>query len=680
MSKFGPKEVTEEDGTVSYHCQCGKSANLPLCDGSHKKCQLTGDALKAHLLKIQKTATPAADGPAMVALEKGKEYFWCSCGRSASQPFCDGSHKGSEFLPFAFGAKNNGKFALCQCKKSGNLPFCDGSHRKLHAATGGNSWHRVAGVKELPDNSVKAMVVNGVKIALVHFRGEYSAMLNQCPHQGGPLADGEIHCDKSDRCWLVCPWHNWEFDPLTGKAPPGYSDQATMFPVEKRDDGIYVNVDASLSSPAPQAGKKTAKAASANDSIPANIGEEPDIDLIHALAEHGLEKFGKHGKSAAMGVPKSQLPSWHDIQWLPAQLADKPRAEDAVVDTTLTIGPAANQPLKLDIPLLVADMSFGALSREAKVALATGAERAGTAICSGEGGMLPAEQEANSRYMYELGSAMFGYTESLLTKIQAFHFKGGQSAKTGTGGHLPGSKITPEIAKVRNLKIASPAAISPPTFEHLRTVKDFRAFADNVRILSEGVPIGFKMSANRIEADLAFALEVGVDYLILDGRGGGTGSAPLIFRDHISIPTMAAIPRARKFLDEQGVKDVTLIATGGLRTPEDFLKVMALGADGVALATAAMQSIGCVGARICDTNRCPAGIATQDEALRAKLNKDTAPTGLYNFFTSSVELMKVMTRALGYGSFRELCPDNLTSWKAEIADLAGVRFGGIGRR
>jgi len=279
-------------------------------------------------------------------------------------------------------------------------------------------------------------------------------------------------------------------------------------------------------------------------------------------------------------------------------------------------------------------MSFGALSEEAKIALAKGAELAGTGICSGEGGMLPEEQQANRRYFYELASAKFGFREDLLTQVQAFHFKGGQGAKTATGGHLPGNKVVGKIAQVRGLPEGAPA-VSPPTFSDLSTVADYRRFADRVREIAGGIPIGFKLSANHIEADIEFALEASADYIILDGRGGGTGAAPLIFRDNISVPTIPALARARHHLDLLGRKDVTLIITGGLRTPADFVKALALGADGIALANAATQAIGCVGARMCNTNNCPAGIATQRPELRRRLDVAVASSSVAHLFPLS---------------------------------------------
>jgi glutamate synthase domain-containing protein 2 len=286
--------------------------------------------------------------------------------------------------------------------------------------------------------------------------------------------------------------------------------------------------------------------------------------------------------------------------------------------------------LHLDIPIFVTDMSFGALSREAKIALAKGAEFAGTGICSGEGGMLPDEQSNNNRYFYELASGMFGFSWDKVQKAQAFHFKAGQGAKTGTGGHLPGDKVTPEIAEVRGLQ-AGETAISPAAFPELISVGDFRQFADEVRERSGGIPVGFKLAASHIEADIDFALAVGVDYLIIDGRGGGTGSAPTILRDNINVPTIPALARARRHLDASAARDVTLVVTGGLRIAEDFAKALMLGADAVAVANSALQAIGCLGMRACQTNNCPVGIATQKESLRSRLLIDDSARQLANF-------------------------------------------------
>ena len=508
----------------------------------------------------------AAIAPKKVSLNQDEEYYFCTCGRSNNQPFCDGSHAGTDFKPKPFSAQESGDAYLCQCKHTANSPFCDGSHKQF---------------------------------------------------------------DKDQ----------------VGKEGPGVQIQA---------------VDVS--------NMPTANATK----------EEPTVEFIHQLAREGLSKLGHHGPMTSMGVPRYQLPHWDDLQVMVAQMATKPLMEDVVVNTELVIGPKAKKPLKLRIPLFVSDMSFGALSEEAKISLATGAELAGTGICSGEGGMLPEEQAANSKYFYELASAQFGYDESKLKNVQAFHFKGGQGAKTGTGGHLPGIKNIGKIAKVRGIE-AGTSAISPPTFKDLITVEDFKKFANRVREVTGGIPIGFKLSANHIEEDIQFALDASADYIILDGRGGGTGAAPEIFRDHISVPTIPALARARKYLDEQGANGrVTLIITGGLRVPIDFVKALALGADGVAVSNSAMQAIGCVAARICNTNNCPAGIATQNKDLRQRLNIEKSSVQLKNFFEASTELMSVMARACGHDSFEQFNSNDLATWHREIALLSGVKYSGMG--
>jgi glutamate synthase domain-containing protein 2 len=409
---------------------------------------------------------------------------------------------------------------------------------------------------------------------------------------------------------------------------------------------------------------------------PHGTPDEPYNQWIQEMAEHGLSRVGHHGRVDAMGVPRAQLPQWEDIQLLTAELHRVPLLDDEPVETEVVIGPNANKPLTLASPLFVSDMSFGALSEEAKVALARGAEAAGTGICSGEGGMLPEEQSENSRYFYELASARFGFEMELLHKVQAFHFKCGQGAKTGTGGHLPGHKVTGKIAEVRGLSEGT-AAISPARFPDWEHVEDFRRFADEVRESTGGIPIGFKLSAQHIEADIDAALSAGADYIILDGRGGGTGAAPLVFRNNISVPTIPALARARRHLDGLGRGDVSLIITGGLRVPSDFVKAMALGADAVAVSNAAIQAIGCLGMRACHTNNCPVGIATQRPELRARLDVALAAKRLERFFTSAVEIMRVLARACGHRHLNQFSVHDLTTWKQEMHHLTGIAFAGV---
>ena len=475
---------------------------------------------------------------------------------------------------------------------------------------------------------------------------------------------------------LICGLHNWDYNYKAGVSAYNYEEKLQKFSAWIEDGQVWVDEDEIKVWEAqnPQPYNREAYQGLYQDVHGAP--EEPHTQYIQHLAEKGLSEIGHHGRVDAMGVPRQDLPCWDDIQLLTAQLHKVPLLDEAQVGTQVIIGPNAKKPLVLDRPLFVSDMSFGALSEEAKVSLAKGAELAGTGICSGEGGMLPDEQTANSRYLYELASARFGYSMDKVQKCQAFHFKCGQGAKTGTGGHLPGNKVQGKIAEVRGLAEGEPA-ISPSRFPDWDNIDDYRNFAGKVREATGGIPIGVKLSAQHIEKDIQAALDIGVDYIILDGRGGGTGAAPLIFRDNISVPTIPALARARRYLDQQGRQDVSLVITGGLRLPADFIKALALGADAIAVSNSAIQAIGCLGMRACHTNNCPVGIATQKPELRARIKIEKGAQQLNNFFRASTELMQVMARACGHTHLNQFNQNDLTTWKREMADLSGVAFGGV---
>ena len=532
---------------------------------------------------------------------------------------------------------------------------------------------KVASWSELKDRQPAYALVAGVDLVVVRYGDEVSVLYGRCLHRGALMSDATVQGDN-----LVCGVHGWDYRVDTGVSEYNNAEALHKFQawVDKAKDAVLVDESEvhvwATEHPQPYNRDEY-------QGLYADIhgtSEEPFNQYIRELSRDGLSKLGHHGRVSAMGIALTELPRWDDIQILTGQLARKPLLDDDPVGAELVIGPNAKKPLELALPIFVSDMSFGALSREAKTALSMGAEMAGTGICSGEGGMLPAEQENNSRYFYELASARFGYSLDKVARCQAFHFKGGQGAKTGTGGHLPGNKVSAEIAAVRGLQPGQ-AAISPSTFRDLVSPADYQKVSDEVREVTGGVPVGFKISAQHIELDIDFALAAGADYIILDGRGGATGAAPEIFKNNISVPTMAALARARRRLDMRGRGDVTLIITGGLRTESDFAKAMALGADGVAVANSALQAIGCLGMRACHTNNCPVGIATQKEDLRARLIVEQSAKQLKNYLEATVELMKVLARACGHRHLREFSRDDLTTWNRDIAYLTGVPYAGV---
>ncbi|MDH3243921.1 MAG: glutamate synthase-related protein [Saprospiraceae bacterium] len=513
--------------------------------------------------------------------------------------------------------------------------------------------------------------VDGLDLVVVKVEQEISVLYGRCLHRGALMADGRIEGRN-----LICGVHGWDYRWDTGVSEYNNEETLHKFTSEVRDDAVWIDraeVQSYLEE-YPQPFNRDEYLGRYADTHPEDT--EPYTRYIKELATNGLSKTGHHGPSAAMGVDRNTLPKWEDIQYLPAQLGRRPLMDDEPVNTSVQIGPWAQKPLTIQIPLIVSDMSFGALSREAKIALSRGAEMAGTGICSGEGGMLPEEQENNSHYFYELASGKFGFSFEKAAKAQAFHFKGGQGAKTGTGGHLPGIKVTKEIAEVRGLEVGEPA-VSPATFPDLFTSSDFREIADEIRNLTGGIPVGFKLAASHIERDIDFALEVGADYIILDGRGGGTGSAPKILRDHINVPTIPALARARKHLDQSEARNVTLIITGGLRTPADFAKALMLGADAVAISNSAIQAIGCLGMRACHTNNCPVGIATQKESLRKRLVIDASAEQLNKFLRASNDLIKVVARACGHRDIAQFNLQDLSTFDRDIHHLTGIRYAGV---
>ena len=532
---------------------------------------------------------------------------------------------------------------------------------------------RIASWDDLEPLRPAYSLVANVDLVVIRWPDEQqvSVLYGRCMHRGALLSDGYIEGKN-----LICGLHQWDYCYKTGISSYNPSERQHRFQAWIKDGGVWVDEDeiAAWENDNPQPYDREAYQGLYRDFH--GEPEELHFQYIQNLAEHGLDKVGHHGRVAAMGVPRAQLPKWDDIQLLTAQLHKVPMLDDEQVATDVVIGPNAAKPLALDIPLFVSDMSFGALSEEAKVALARGAEMAGTGICSGEGGMLPDEQGNNSRYFYELASARFGFSMDKLQKVQAFHFKCGQGAKTGTGGHLPGAKVKGKIAEVRSLQEGE-AAISPSRFPDWEHVDDYRKFAAEVRKATGGIPVGVKLSAQHVERDIEAALQIGVDYIILDGRGGGTGAAPLLFRDNISVPTIPALARARRYLDKKGRRDVTLVITGGLRLPADYVKALALGADAIALSNAAIQAIGCLGMRACHTNNCPVGIATQKEHLRQRLIVEQAAERLSSFFNAATELMQVMARACGHTHLNQFSIDDLTTWHREMTHLTGVSYGGI---
>ncbi len=363
--------------------------------------------------------------------------------------------------------------------------------------------------------------------------------------------------------------------------------------------------------------------------------------------------------------------SWDDLLIKGAQLAKLPLNKDETVDTETIIGPGAQKPMVIQTPVYITHMSFGALSPEAKTALARGSRAVKTAICSGEGGILPASIDNSYKYIFEYVPNRYSVSAENLKRVDAIEIKFGQSAKPGMGGHLPGEKVTREIAEIRGFKPGE-SITSPAKFDDIQNREDLKNKIDWLRETSGGRPIGVKFAAGNIEADLAAALYAGPDFITIDGRAGATGAAPKYVKAATSVPTIFALHRARKFLDENGAKNVSLIITGGIRVSADIAKALALGADAVAIGSAALMALGCQQYRVCNTGKCPMGIATQDPALRANLKVEKAARRLENFLNITTHELQDFARLTGNNSVHALSREDLCTVNSEISNYTSV--------
>ena len=383
---------------------------------------------------------------------------------------------------------------------------------------------------------------------------------------------------------------------------------------------------------------------------------------------HEMAVTGK-SISAAMGT-EIPMPGWDDILILGAQLDPMPLDEDAPVDTRTVIGKHAAKPLVLENPVYISHMSFGALSREAKISLARGSAMAHTAMCSGEGGILPEEMEAAEKYIFEYVGNLYSVTPDNLRNADAIEIKIGQGTKPGMGGHLPGEKVTEEISRIRNKPMGKDVT-APSIFPGIESREDLKNLITQLRYASEGRPVGVKIAAGRIERDLAFCVFAEPDFITIDGRGGATGSSPKLLRDSASVPTVYALYRARKYLDSIG-SDISLIITGGLRVSSDFAKAIAMGADAVAVASSALIALACQQYKICGTGMCPMGIATQDPELRERLHEDAAAVRVANFLNVSLEELKMFARITGHERLHDLSVEDLCTVSREISEFTDI--------
>ncbi len=416
---------------------------------------------------------------------------------------------------------------------------------------------------------------------------------------------------------------------------------------------------------------------------------QPDvIDDIHIKAELG--RYRMRGMSLF-----KQIPSWDDLTFLPGTLTRfviEGYREKCLTETL--IGPKAKRPLNLDIPVYITGMSFGALSYEAKTALARGATIAGTATCSGEGGMIPDERRYSEKWLYQLIQSRYGFNPNHLRLADGVEFFIGQGCKVGLGGHLMGQKITDQVAEMRSL----PAGIdqrSPARHPDWLGPDDLALKIEEIREATNWeIPIQLKLGSARVYDDVRMAAKTQPDSIYIDGMEGSTGAGPHLATEDTGVPGIAAIRQARMALDDVGkTGDISLVYAGGIRNGSDMAKALALGADAVAIGHSALIALNCnkdipeadfpneIGVEAgycyhCHTGRCPVGVATQDPELRKRLDPDAAAERVFNFLHTLTIEAQLFARACGKTNIHSLEPEDLAALTMEASAMAQVPLAG----
>jgi glutamate synthase domain-containing protein 2 len=414
------------------------------------------------------------------------------------------------------------------------------------------------------------------------------------------------------------------------------------------------------------------------------------IEDIQVKAESGLYRIRGFG-----ALRPRTWSTFDDLTFIPCGLTRIPlEGYREQCSTKTVLGTRfAEKPIELDIPIMVTGMSYGALSYNAKVALARGARQAGSSTTTGDGGLLPAERENSRVLVYEVLPSRYGINIHHLRQADAIELTIGQGAKPGTGGLLLGSKVSAEIARIRDLPpgvdqrspCRHPDFLGPDDMiikiEELREATDWK------------VPIFVKLGAARVYDDVKLAAKAGADVVVIDGMEGGTGASPDLLQEHTGIPTLAAVCEARAALEELGLYgEVQLIIAGGIRHGSDAAKAMALGADAVYVGTALLIALNCnkplyvedyhaLGAapyacHHCHTGRCPVGITTQDPELMKRLEIDAAAERVANWFHATASEVQILARACGKRDVHDLEPEDLRALTLEASFITGVPLAG----
>ncbi|OAS89143.1 MULTISPECIES: FMN-binding glutamate synthase family protein [Metabacillus] len=411
--------------------------------------------------------------------------------------------------------------------------------------------------------------------------------------------------------------------------------------------------------------------------------QENIIELMPGLRHMGVQNMLENSLRAETGDvlhrPLGSSKKWphlDPITFIPAQTSPFPINGEEEVNLKVTIGPKAKKPMKINIPLMISGMAYGiALSEEVKLSLAEAANNVGTAINSGEGGVLPEELDKAGKFILQCGKTEWAKEEELFKRADMIEIKLGQGAIFGIGGRISPKNLTGRAREVMGLKENEDAVIFDNFFEE-QSLKDLKELVEYLRDLTGGVPIGAKIGAGgKIEEDIDHLIDMDVDYIAIDGGQAATLGAAPILSDDMGIPTLHAVVRAVNHLEKRNMKGkISLIISGGLLVPGHFLKVLALGADAVYVGSAMLFTV----SHNQIFNALPFEPATQvvwnEGKYKDQFKIEEGVKSAEKFLTASIEEMRMALRAMGKRSLKELSKTDLVSYDDLIAKMIGIPY------